>query len=531
MRKTNRSSFRSVLLLAVLLCGFAVQDASEQPTRFYVVRHAERFTQWPAQPGPGAEPHPLNRVGMRRAMELQTVLRDVPIAAVYSTDNRRTWQTATPTAVAAGIEITPYGGADFPDLAVWAATRRDQHRGESVLIVGHSNTVPTIVRALSGVDSDFSVGADHDNLFVVTITGGGAAAGAATVERRRYPVVEHVADAESLGELLKDIDGPDDLSAVAMSADRSQLIIASDEGTVVEVFGVAGDQYTALETIELRADDDDDDEFDFEGITRHGAGNVYYAVGSHSWRRRNIFRPQDANSGYADVKERFEVDSPDRERGREHLIRFEVDPDTGELVGAAHHHHRLDGTFAEDRVLKTFSGTPSKENGIDIEGVASDGEHLFLGFRGPVLRHGLVPVGVLSPDTDDPELERRYVMLDGNGIRDITAVEGGFLIVAGPVGDGAAEHRLYFWDGNDCLPGVRGSDDPPRGEVVYLGSIPSPVGAPGAKAEAIAVVEDPAAQGAPNGGFYEFYIVYDSVSGGRPTRFRAPHPDRLRGST
>ena len=520
MRKINRPLLGSVALLALLLGGFASQDASQPATRFYVVRHAERFAEWPVQPGPGAEPHPLNRVGMRRAMELRTVLRDVPIAAVYSTDNRRTWQTATPVAIAAGVEITPYGGPGSPDLAAWAVTMRDRHRGESVLIVGHSNTVPTIVRTLSGVDGDFGVGADHDNLFVVTITGG--AAETSTVERRRYPVVEHLADVELLG----DIAGENDLSAVAMSADHSQLIIASDEGSAVQVFVGAGDRYTALATIELS---DDGEEIDIEGITPHGGGNVYYAVGSHSWRRRNIFRPQDTTSSYADIKDRFELDSPDREAGREHLIRFEVDPATGQLAAPVDDDDDLAGIFAEDQVLKTFSGIPSKENGIDIEGIASDGEHLYLGFRGPVLRHGLVPVVVLSPGTD-AALELRYVMLDGHGIRDITAVEGGFLIVAGPVGDGVPEQWLYFWDGNDCLPGVRGSNDPPRGEVVYLGSIPSPAASAGAKAEAIVVLEDPAAPGAPDGGFYEFYIVYDSAPRGRLTRFRAPHPDRLRGS-
>ena len=100
-----------------------------------------------------------------------------------------------------------------------------------------------------------------------------------------------------------------------------------------------------------------------------------------------------------------------------------------------------------------FTKIPSKENGIDIEGIASDGDKLYIGFRGPVLRGNYVPVMVIK-DCDNPsDYELLFVNLDGNGIRDICKVEDGFLIISGPMGDGVGNYQLYFWNGVDSIPG------------------------------------------------------------------------------
>jgi Protein of unknown function (DUF3616) len=95
----------------------------------------------------------------------------------------------------------------------------------------------------------------------------------------------------------------------------------------------------------------------------------------------------------------------------------------------------LQGILKGDKILGPFTKIPSKENGTDIEGIAVKDETLFLGFRGPVRRENFVPVMVLQLDRPE-DYELRFVNLDGHGIRDITAVENGFLIIGGPVGDG-----------------------------------------------------------------------------------------------
>jgi len=141
--------------------------------------------------------------------------------------------------------------------------------------------------------------------------------------------------------------------------------------------------------------------------------------------------------------------------------------------------------------LKTFSEIPSKENGVDIEGIAAKGDFLYLGFRGPAFRENWVPV--MKLEFEDPEdYELLYVDLGGRGIRDITSVSDGFLLIAGPIGDGSASYQLYHWDGKDMIPG---KDHNPEdlGKLTLLGEIAPPVSTEPparAKAEGIVLAQD-----------------------------------------
>jgi Protein of unknown function (DUF3616) len=94
------------------------------------------------------------------------------------------------------------------------------------------------------------------------------------------------------------------------------------------------------------------------------------------------------------------------------------------------------------------------------------------------------------------------------GFRDITRVENGFLILAGPVGDGPGSFQIYFWDGEDCLPGVRAVGK--IGRIEYLGVIPTDEGA---KAEGLTVLKESSSN-------YEVAVVYDGLKNGSPTLFR-----------
>ena len=98
-----------------------------------------------------------------------------------------------------------------------------------------------------------------------------------------------------------------------------------------------------------------------------------------------------------------------------------------------------------------------------------------------MLRENFVPVVVLQFDRPD-KCERRFVNLAGRGIRDITAVSDGFLLLAGPVGDGDQSYQLWYWDGKDCIPGR----ESPGGLAVKLGELPSE---PGVKPEGITVLD------------------------------------------
>src|SRR5262249_10251708 len=129
-----------------------------------------------------------------------------------------------------------------------------------------------------------------------------------------------------------------------------------------------------------------------------------------------------------------------------------------------------------------------KEGGIDIEGIAVRDGWLYAGFRGPLSRSRAL---VLKFRFKNPAETAQPLTIDlgGLGIRDLTRVTDGFLVLAGPMDDAAGPYQLHHWDG-------RGGRD---GKVRRLCTIPAKEGA---KAEGLAVLrEDQAA--------YEFLVLYD----------------------
>ena len=152
---------------ALLACAFALagcattSDASSADAlTFIVVRHAEKATDDPRDPA-------LDAAGQARAAALATRLQARDIVAAYATDLRRTVQTAQPTAQAHAIEVTRYDAAT--PAARFAARLRQQHASGTVLVVGHSNTVPGIVSALCQCAVAAIDDSDYGNLYEITI--------------------------------------------------------------------------------------------------------------------------------------------------------------------------------------------------------------------------------------------------------------------------------------------------------------------------------------------------------------------------
>lgn len=148
--------------------------------------------------------------------------------------------------------------------------------------------------------------------------------------------------------------------------------------------------------------------------------------------------------------------------------------------------------------MKAFNEIPGKENGVNIEGLAVKDGHLCIGFRGPVFRGNYVPVMKLE-FADPPKNELLYVRLDGYGIRAMTSVSDGFLIIAGPVGDRSASYQLYHWSGQDLVPGRNRPSE--IGMIQLLGEIDPPEEG---KAEGVAVLQE-------DSGNYDLLVVYDGV--------------------
>lgn len=110
-------------------------EVAVAPT-FYVSRHMQKES--------GDDPA-LTAEGVANAQRLADMLADKGIAAIFSTDTRRTRSTAEPLSRLTGVPIQIYDPRDNQSLAA-----RAQAVTGSVLIIGHSNTVPAIVAALKG---------------------------------------------------------------------------------------------------------------------------------------------------------------------------------------------------------------------------------------------------------------------------------------------------------------------------------------------------------------------------------------------
>jgi broad specificity phosphatase PhoE len=166
------------LRVALVVCAQACVAAPPAPvasltgtTTIVVVRHAEKSTDDPTDPS-------LSAAGQERAKELSAVLKSAGITDIYTTQYKRTRQTAEPLAQQSGIAIAerPINAANSAtyarDLAKEILTRSV---GKAVLVVGHSNTVPDIVKALSGTAVSPITDAEYDHIFIVVVPGSGSA--------------------------------------------------------------------------------------------------------------------------------------------------------------------------------------------------------------------------------------------------------------------------------------------------------------------------------------------------------------------
>ena len=151
---------KRTLILAIAAVLAVTATASAQSTVF-VVRHAERADAGAAAAMMATDPD-LSETGKARAQSLAAALRDAGIAAIYTTQYKRTQQTAEPLAKALGIQPLTVQSRDLADLV-----QKLKAVGGNALVVGHSNSVGEIISAL-GVADPVKLGEDdYDNLFVV----------------------------------------------------------------------------------------------------------------------------------------------------------------------------------------------------------------------------------------------------------------------------------------------------------------------------------------------------------------------------
>ena len=158
-----------VLLILLPLAAVSCNRPQPGPTVVLIVRHAEKASD--------ADDSPLTDAGSERALALVPVAENAGVSAIYTTQFRRNHDTARPLSDRTGIAVTEmpvdlqnpgdYGKRLARDIL-------DKQTGRTVLVVGHTNTVPLIVDALTGRSGAVS-GVEYHDLFIVIIPPAGQA--------------------------------------------------------------------------------------------------------------------------------------------------------------------------------------------------------------------------------------------------------------------------------------------------------------------------------------------------------------------
>lgn len=235
------------------------------------------------------------------------------------------------------------------------------------------------------------------------------------------------------------------LSAVVRAG--PYLWTASDEGRTIECLEPYRRGYRLHRQIPLDTlfdglpGSDKQDEADIESLDiAHGR---LWICGSHCRVRRQV-----ENTGMDRVNSRLRV-----RKSRRLLGSARLSPVLDNLTGpgdAAPFRGRgsLLRALASNKYLAPYVRLPSKENGLDIEGLAVIGERILLGLRGPLVDSIAIVVelnGAAGLKLSVSSLKLHFLDLDGLGIRDLARTRDGIVILAGPVSSADGPFRLYRW--------------------------------------------------------------------------------------
>ena len=207
-----------------------------------------------------------------------------------------------------------------------------------------------------------------------------------------------------------------------------------------------------------------DDEIDIEGMDY--ADGYLWLTGSHSTKRKKVKEKSDAKN-----LERLATITTDLNRfilaripvldGKliESYSPVEGEKKTAACLQTTQERNILFELLKEDLHLQPFitAAIPSKDNGLDIEGLAVTKDKLFLGLRGPVLRGWAIILelelelsesGILNLKqlTDEgAKYKKHFFDLNGLGIRELCIRGKDLIILAGPTMDLEGEMTVYCW--------------------------------------------------------------------------------------
>jgi broad specificity phosphatase PhoE len=148
----------AIVLLIMLSCTFISAAGQMNPvTKVFILRHADKAGE------------DLSPAGQVRAGELKRILEETKIDSIFSTDVPRTKHTAEVLAQSLGLPVIVYNREDVVIKRVLETCQ-----GKRVLIVGHSNTVSSLITKC-GCTAPASItpnipDTQFDNLFLVLVS-------------------------------------------------------------------------------------------------------------------------------------------------------------------------------------------------------------------------------------------------------------------------------------------------------------------------------------------------------------------------
>lgn len=252
-----------------------------------------------------------------------------------------------------------------------------------------------------------------------------------------------------------------DLSAVARYEDT--LFLGCDETAGIEVLDPEDGDWGRHRHVDLAEFTDlpeDDGEMDIEGMDVDDGW--LWLTGSHSLKRNKPDADDPPEAALADFAE-LKFDPNRQFLGRVPLAAGAVGLRPVAEAGDRRVAHlkfgewgKLRDWLEDDPYIGPYLGIPSKENGLDIEGLAARGDRVWLGLRGPVLRGYGVIVELSLKQTAKGHLKarridgkRRYRLhllpTSGEGLRDLVVDGNDLMVLVGTAMAGDGPSALLRW--------------------------------------------------------------------------------------
>lgn len=149
---------KNLILTCILIIGATVYG-QEATTTIYMLRHAEKADN-------SADPE-LSKEGIARAESWGNYFKKVPIDYFFATGNKRSSSTISAIMMAQDKFLCHPYDAGMPLMGL-----ANKYRGKTLLIVGHSDTIPAAINQLIGkrVYGDIPDN-DYGYLYIITVTG------------------------------------------------------------------------------------------------------------------------------------------------------------------------------------------------------------------------------------------------------------------------------------------------------------------------------------------------------------------------